>query len=160
MSRDDQTGRKAPNQGTMIRQTRFGVAAFNVPAIERFPPPEFLTNTQRNIWVAVLNDVPQEFFRARHLPMMIQYVRLVERMMKYSDQFEADMDDKEALSMFERTMKVVMRLETHLALNTGRLIDLVVRARTELKTAHQGKTAREAGESKANARSGLTYVGH
>jgi hypothetical protein len=160
MSRDDQTGGNAPRQGTMIRQSRFGATSYDTVALTRFPPPDFLTPTQRNLWIAALGDVPLEFFRARHIPVMIQYVRAVERMMFYSDRFEEDPEDAISLSRWDKMLKICYRLENHLSLNTGALISLVVRARTELKLANQQKNAREAGEDESNKRRGLTYVGH
>lgn len=57
-------------------------------------------------------------------------------------------------------IRVTTRLENHLSLNTGSLISLVVRARTEHRVANQVKSAREAGEDGNNVRAGLTYVGH
>lgn len=160
MKRSDQTGANAPRKGAMIRQTMFGNAAYSVPAITRFPPPDFLTQTQTNIWIAALSDVPLEFFRARHISMMVQYVRAVEHMMTFSDEFEADPDDMVALGKWERMIRLASRLENHLALNTRSLIDLVVRSRTELRAAHQSQNAQEAGEDSRNPRVGLVYVGH
>lgn len=166
MSRSDQTGANAPRKGTMIRQTRFGVAGYNIPALERFPPPEFLTDTQRNLWIAALSDVPLEFFRARHIPLMIQYVRAVEMMMTFSDQVQTDNDDPIAFVKWEKMLRVVMRLENHLSMNTESLISMVIRARAEFRVANQAKSAREAGQAGENSdtpinpRAGLVYVGH
>lgn len=160
MSREDQTGSNAPRQGTMIRQSRFGATAYDVAALTRFPPPDFLTPTQRNLWIAALSDVSLEFFRARHIPVMIQYVRAVERMMVYSDQFEADPEDAVSLARWDKMLRICYRLENHLSLSTGALISLVVRSRTENKLANQQKKMQDAAEDPANKRRGLTYVGH
>jgi hypothetical protein len=160
MNRDDQTGANAPRQGTMIRQSRFGTSAFDVPALSRFPPPDFLTPVQRNLWIAALADVPLEFFRARHIPIMIQYVRAVERMMALSDLYEEDPEDAISFARWDKMIRICSRLENHLSLSTGALISLVVRSRTENKLAHQNKTAQEAAEAPTNKRKGLTYVGH
>jgi hypothetical protein len=144
----------------MIRQSRFGVAGYNLPALERFPPPEFLTDTQRNLWIAALGDVPLEFFRARHIPIMIQYVRAVETMMELSDQLAEDSSDPVIFSRWEKMLRITMRVENHLSMNTEALISMVTRARSELRVANQQKSAREAGESAAAPRAGLVYVGH
>lgn len=160
MSRDDQVGGNAPRQGTMIRQSRFGATAYDVPALTRFPPPDFLTPTQRNLWIAALSDVPLEFFRARHIPVMIQYVRAVERMMHFSDLFEEDPEDAISFARWDKMLRICYRLENHLSLSTGALISLVVRSRTENKLAHQQKTMKESADNPADKRRGLTYVGH
>lgn len=160
MNRDDQTGENAPRKGTMIRQSRAGNAAFSVMALEKFPPPHFLTDTQRNVWIAALGDHPLDFFRARHIPMMIQYVRAVELMMTASDEVQDDPSDSLAMLRWERMMRITTKLESTLSLSTGRLVDMVVRARSEQRAAFQGKRAKDAGESASNARAGLTYVGH
>lgn len=160
MSRSDQTGSNAPNKGTIIKQTRRGVASYDIPAITRYPPPSFLTDTQTNLWIACLSDVPLEFFRARHIPMMIQYVRAVEQMMRYSDLFEEDPDDIVSLNMWERFSRLVIRLEKHLSLHTDKLITMVTQARSEMRMAHQMNRAKEAGRDAANIRAGLIYDGH
>jgi len=160
MNRSDQRGVNAPRKGTMIRQTRFGAAGYNLPALERFPPPEMLTDTQRNLWIAALGDIPLEFFRARHIPIMIQYVRAVELMMIASDQLQEDNENPIAFVRWEKMLRVVTRLETHLSMNTNALIDMVIRARAELRVAQQQKIANEAAESTNAPRSGLIYVGH
>lgn len=160
MSRSNQTGANAPRKGTMIRQTRFGVAGYNMPALERFPPPEFLSDTQRNLWIAALGDVPLEFFRARHIPIMIQYVRAVELMMTLSDELQEEQDNPIIFSKWEKMLRITMRLENHLSMNTESLISMVIRARAELRVANQAKRAQEAGESVDAPRAGLVYVGH
>lgn len=160
MDRDEQVGANAPRQGKMIQQTTFGVSSYTVMALERFPPPDFLSQTQRNLWIAALGDTPLEFFRARHIPLMIQYVRAVERMMKYSDEFEEDPDDMIAMNRWNAMIRITTRLERHLSLNTEALMSLVIRARSELRAANQQKNAVESGRSAANKRAGLTYVGH
>lgn len=160
MSRDDQVGDEAPRRGTMIRQSRSGAAAFEVMAIDKFPPPHFLTETQRNVWIAALADQPMDFFRARHIPLMIQYVRAVELMMNTSDEVQEDPTDSITFLRWERSMRIVMKLEGFLSLSTGRLIDLVVRARSEQRAAMQKKRAIDAGDKSSSSRAGLTYVGH
>lgn len=160
MKRSDQSGDNAPNRGTMIKQSSRGVAAFDVAAIDRYPPPSFLTPTQTNLWVASLSDVPLEFFRARHIPIMIQYVRAVEKMMLFSDQFEADPDNVVALSMWERMIRMTTKLERQLSFHTEALISVVTRARGEMRLANQMKKAKEAGTTKSSTRTGLIYVGH
>jgi hypothetical protein len=162
MSRSDQKGTAAPRQGTMIRQSRFGAANYMTPALERFPPPDFLTEMQQNLWIACLSDVPLDFFRSRHIPIMIQYVRCIERMMKYSDEVEADPDDAIAYTKWNGALNLSLRLEKHLSFGTGDLMMLVVRARTEMKLSNQQRNRDEAseGESPAQMRAGLTYVGH
>lgn len=160
MKRSDQSGAHAPRKGTMLRQSAFGMAAYTTKAIERFPPPEFLSDMQKNLWIAALGDVPLEFFRARHIPIMIQYVRAVEIMMKFSDAYEADHEDDIAFARWTRMMTVVSRLERHMSLNTEALISMVIRARTELKLAHQAQKRDEASEDSSSLRRGLTYVGH
>jgi hypothetical protein len=144
----------------MLRQSRFGTTAYSIPALDRFPPPDFLTEMQSNLWIAALSDFPLEFFRARHIPTMIQYVRATERAMFYNDQYEADPEDVEALNMFERMSRLAARLERQLCLNTGHLVSMVVRARSEMKLANQTKNAKEAGEGFTAKRLGLVYVGH
>jgi hypothetical protein len=158
MKRSEQTGKKSPRKGTLIRTSQSGVAAFQIPALDRFPPPEFLNEMQKNLWVASLSDTPLEFFRARHIPMMIQYVRAVSLMMIYSDAAEADPDDAISIAAWDRMMRISIRLENQLSLNTGRLIDTVVRARSEFRAAQQGKVANEAGASASSGRKGLVYV--
>jgi hypothetical protein len=158
MDRGEQTGAKAPRKGSLIRTSQSGIAAFSVAALDRFPPPDFLNDMQRNLWVASLSDIPLEFFRARHIPMMIQYVRAVALMMHYSDAVAEDPDDAIAVNAWERMIRISSRLELHLSLNTGRLIDTISRARSEFRAAQQGKTAKEAGEVGRNSRSGLVYV--
>jgi hypothetical protein len=160
MSRSDQVGANAPNKGSMIRQSRYGAANYMVPALERFPPPETLTDMQRNLWIACLSDVPLDFFRPRHIPIMIQYVRCIERMMILSDQVEADPDDAIAYTKWNGALNLSMRLEKHLSFGTADLMMLVVRARTELKLANQQRNNDEAADSPAQMRAGLTYVGH
>lgn len=161
MKRSEQNGRNAPRQGTLARASQSGVVGgYIVPAISRFPPPEFLTDTQRNLWIAALSDVPLEFFRTRHIPMMIQYVRAVEHMMRFSDEFEADPEDLDALNKWDRMSKIAARLERHLSFNAEALISMVLRARSEFRVATQQKNLKEAGEDERNARSGLTYVGY
>lgn len=158
MKRSEQTGNKAPRKGSLIRTSQSGVAAFSVPALDRFPPPEFLNEMQQNLWIASLSDTPLEFFRARHIPMMIQYVRAVSLMMIYSDAVTADPDDAISVAAWDRMMKMATRLESHLGLNVGRLIDTVVRARAEFRAGHQGKMSQEAGAAPGAARKGLVYV--
>jgi hypothetical protein len=131
-----------------------------VPALDRFPAPDYLTDMQKNLWIAALSDFPLEFFRSRHIPTMILYVRTVEKMMSFSDQYEADPEDIEALNMMERMSRLASRLERQLSLTTGHLVSMVVRARTEMKLANQGKKANEAGEGFTAKRLGLVYVGH
>lgn len=162
MSRSKQTGSAAPRQGTMIRQTRFGAAAYDIPAVQKFPAPEFLTTMQKSIWTAALSDISSEFFRARHIPIMIQYVRTLARMMDYSDELENDPEDNLLRSKWLSEMNLAMKLEKHLSFGSGDLIMLVVRARTEMKLAHQQKNAREAADddNPQYQRQGLTYVGH
>lgn len=160
MKRSDYRGAAAPNRGTMIRQSRTGTPAYLTMALERFPAPVFLTPTQVNIWNAALGDFPVEFFRARHLPIMIQYVRAVERMMHYSDQFEEDPEDTIAQSRWIKMIAVVARLENQLSLNTKTLIAMVLQARTEMKLANQQKAAHEAGQDEAAPRRGLVYDGY
>ena len=160
MRRSDQTGASAPRKGSLMRTSQSGVAAYTSPAITRFPPPDFLTRTQQNLWIAALSDIPLEFFRARHIPMMIQYVRAVEHMMRFSDEFQADPDDTDALNKWERMFRISSRLERHLSLNTEALISLVVRARAELRVANQQKRSHENSEDERNTRAGLIYVGH
>lgn len=158
MDRSEQQGSKAPRKGTLIRTTAHsGVAAFSVPALDRFPPPDFLDEMQRNLWVASLSDMPLEFFRARHIPMMIQYVRAVALMMHYSDAVDSDPDDAISVNAWERMIRIASRLETHLSLNTGRLIDTISRARSEFRVAQQSKTAKEAGQTSRQTRVGLVY---
>jgi hypothetical protein len=144
----------------MIRQSRFGTPAYVTMALERFPPPAFLTPTQVNIWTAALGDFPLEFFRARHLPVMIQYVRAVEHMMKFSDEFESDPEDMIAFNRWTKMMTLVRQLERQLSFSTAHLIDMVIRARSELKLSQQNQRSREAGEQSASPRRGLVYVGH
>lgn len=160
MKRSEQTGKKSPRKGTLLRTSQSGVAAFQIPALDRFPPPDFLNEMQKNLWVASLSDTPLEFFRARHIPMMIQYVRAVSLMMIYSDAVEADPDDAVSIAAWDRMMRISTRLENHLSLNTGRLIDTVVRARSEFRAAQQGKVANEAGTAASSGRKGLVYVGN
>ena len=160
MSRDKQTGRSAPRQGSLLRTSQSGVSGYIAPAISRFPAPDFLTDMQKNLWIAALSDVPLEFFRARHIPFMIQYVRAVEHMMRASDELEADHEDIDALNKWDRMSKIAARLERHLSLNVEALISLVVRARSEHRVANQQKSLKEAGEDEANSRFGLTYVGY
>lgn len=160
MKREDQTGANAPNRGTMIRQSRFGTSAYSIPALDRFPPPEFLTEMQTNLWIAALSDFPLEFFRARHIPTMIQYVRATERAMFYSDQYEADPEDIEALNMMERMSRLSARLERQLSLTTGHLVSMVTRARSEMKVANQQKAIGESSAGFTAKRLGLVYVGH
>jgi hypothetical protein len=144
----------------MIRQSTRGIAALDVPAITSFPPPSFLTSTQTNLWIACLSDVPLEFFRARHIPVLIQYVRAVEKMMHYSDLYEADPDDIVSLNMWDRLMRIATRLERQLSFHTTSLISRTTRATGEARVAAQTKRAKEAGKSGANARAGLIYVGY
>lgn len=160
MSRSDQVGLNAPRKGSLLRTSQSGVAAFQVPASERFPPPDFLSETQINIWNAALDDIPLEFFRARHIPMMIQYVRAVEKLMVFSDEFEADGDDTTAMNRWDRMIRIVSRLEKHLGLDTHTLHDRVMRARAEFRAAHQGKNAHESTVNERGVRTGLVYVGH
>jgi hypothetical protein len=160
MKRSEQTGKKSPRKGTLIRTSQSGVAAFQIPALDRFPPPEFLNEMQKNLWVASLSDTPLEFFRALHIPMMIQYVRAVSLIMIYSDAAEADPDDAISIAAWDRMMRISIRLENQLSLNTGRLIDTVVRARSEFRAAQQGKVASEAGVAASSGRKGLVYVGN
>lgn len=142
----------------MIRTSQSGVAAFQVPALERFPPPEFLNEMQKNLWIASLSDVPLEFFRARHIPMMIQYVRAVALMMIYSDAVTADPDDSISAEAWKRMINISTKLETHLCLDSGKLMNMVLRARSEFRAAQQGKTGMEASVSSGSARKGLVYV--
>lgn len=158
MKRTDQVGKEAPRKGSLIRTSQSGVAAFEVAALERFPPPDFLNEMQKNLWIASLSDIPLEFFRARHIPMMIQYVRSVALMMIYSDAVTADPDDAISVAAWDRMVRISTRLENHLSLNTGRLIDTVVRARSEFRAMQQGKTGREAAASPGASRKGLVYV--
>lgn len=158
MKRSSQVGKDAPRKGSLIRTSQSGIAAFQIPALERFPPPDFLNEMQKNLWIASLSDVPLEFFRARHIPMMIQYVRAVALMMIYSDAVMADPDDAISVSAWNRMVNISTKLEVHLSLNTSRLIDTVVRARSEFRAAQQGKTGQEAAVSSGAARKGLVYV--
>lgn len=158
MKRSDQTGKQSPRKGSLIRTSQSGIAAFQTPALDRFPPPEFLNEMQRNLWIASLSDTPLEFFRARHIPMMIQYVRAVSLMMIYSDAVESDPDDAISVTAWNRMINISSKLENHLSLNTGRLIDTVVRARSEFRAAQQGKTGREAAAAPGATRKGLVYV--
>jgi hypothetical protein len=144
----------------MLRQSSFGNTALMTAALERFPPPEFLTDMQRNLWIAALSDVPLEFFRARHIPMMIQYVRAVEHMMRFSDIFEKDPDDTRAMMNWDRMSRIVTRYENQLSLGTSHIIQMVLRARAEVRVANQAKRQDEVGESSRDMRTGLTYVGH
>jgi hypothetical protein len=160
MKRSEQTGANAPRKGTLQRQSQSGVAAYDIPALTRYPPPDFLTRTQTNLWIAVLGDMPLEFFRARHIPMMIQYVRAVERMMVISDEAESDPEDPDLLSRWERLFRLVSRMERHMGLDVPSLVSLITRARSEIRVAHQKKATIEAGQEERSHRAGLTYVGH
>jgi len=82
----------------------------------------------------------------------------VSLMMIYSDAVTADPDDAISVAAWDRMMKMATRLESHLGLNVGRLIDTVVRARAEFRAGHQGKTGQEAGAANGAARKGLVYV--
>jgi hypothetical protein len=117
-----------------------------------------MTRTQKNVWIAALSDMPLEFFRARHIPTMIQYCRAVERMMHFSDQWEKDIEDDIARTTWIRMMQVVRSLENQLSMGTNTLILLGVKARSEHRVANQSRNAAEAGEDDRNTRAGLTYV--
>lgn len=156
--RNNQTGANAPRRGTLLKASPSGVVSHTVPAITRFPPPDFMTRTQKNVWIAALSDMPLEFFRARHIPTMIQYCRAVERMMHFSDQWEKDIEDDIARTTWIRMMQVVRSLENQLSMGTNTLILLGVKARSEHRVANQSRNAAEAGEDDRNTRAGLTYV--
>ena len=79
-------------------------------------------------------------------------------MMIYSDAVEADPDDAISVAAWNKMINISTRLETHLSLNTGRLIDTVVRARSEFRAAQQGKSGHEAAVSQNATRKGLVYV--
>lgn len=160
MDREDQRGRNAPNQGSMIRVTKGGVAAFHHSALSRFPPPDFLNHTQQSLWTAALSDVPLEFFRARHIPMMIQYVRAVDRMMEYSDQMIADPDDNIAFKRWEKYTGITIRLERFLGLDVKSLVEIYMRARAETRKGYLDRRDADAGDDDADLREGLVYVGH
>jgi hypothetical protein len=153
-------GNSNARPGSYTRTTAIGTAAYNTPALARFPPPEFLTKTQSNIWVAALADISLEFFRARHIPMMIQYVRAVEHMMKASDEFEEDPEDQIARIKWERMFKLAAKLERHLSLHTENLISMVVRSRSELRVQHETKRNADSGDEANASRTGLIYAGY
>jgi hypothetical protein len=160
MSRSSQTGSNAPRKGSLLRTSNSGIMGYQTPAINRYPPPEFLTQTQANVWTAVLEDTPLEFFRARHIPILVQYVRMCERLMTLSDEVEADPDDTTAYNRWERVLRILFRLEKHLKIDIGSLQDLLIRARAEFRVANQTKSINEAGQEDRSKRTGLVYVGH
>lgn len=159
MEKPEYRGRIAPKtQGTKLRTNSIGTITFSAPALRNFPPPEFLTETQASLWVAALADVHVEFFRARHIPMMIQYVRAVEKMMTFSDDFEADSEDERAMTMWLKMMSVVTKLERVLGLDAKSLIEMVVRSRTQLKDSQTARRVLDAEDTEeANKREGLIY---
>lgn len=164
MSRDEQHGSKAPRKGTMLRQIKSGNFAYNIPALSRFPPPEFLTDMQKNIWIATLGDIQLEFFRARHIPLMIQYVRATEHMMLASDEFTADRNDPTAFRLWEKSILHYRSIERALGFDVPRLIDEVIRARASHRVMFEDKNRLDASSDDvsgaADKRSGLMYVGH
>jgi hypothetical protein len=154
-----QVGNAAPNRGTVIKQSKSGSISYNVPALSSFPAPDFLTPMQTNIWVAALSDISLDFFRARHIPLMIMYVRALERTMNLSDMMEIDPDDSITQARFERSQRILFRMEKHLSLDTVTLISMKLRARAEQRVTDQQKQGKEAGASGAAPRAGLTYAG-
>lgn len=160
MEKPEYSGKLAPNRGSRLRTNSIGTPTFSAPAIRSFPPPEFLTDMQINLWTAALSDVPVEFFRARHIPMMIQYVRAVEGMMKFSDRVEADEEDDHAFKRWNQYMNVVSRLERTLAMDAKMLITRTLHGRKALKDADTAKrTIDSAGnDAEDNSREDLFYA--
>lgn len=144
-------------QGTFRQATSAGGGPFQSSALDTFPPPEFLTPAQTNVWVACLADMPLEFFRARHLPMMIQYVRNVERMMKLSDEYEDDPDNHEAFAAWVKIFNVTKTMENHLCLNISRLMDIASRGRAEHRLALHSQAMEESSRNERAPRAGLVY---
>lgn len=158
MNRSDQTGANAPRQGTMLRLNRDSKVAHTVKAIEKFEPPGFLSNVQRSLWIAALSDTDLEFFRARHIPLMVQYVRAIELMMEASQEVMLFPDSKKKISTWLRYIGIVARLERFLSLDTTSLIARHTRARAERRLATEAENLDEMADGENNARRGLTYV--
>ena len=157
MEKSEYRGKLAPNKGTKLRTNSIGVAVFSAPALRNFPPPEFLTDTQKSLWIAALADVQVEFFRARHIPMMIQYVRAVEKMMTFSDRFEEDIEDEHAMKMWVSFTHIVSKLERILALDARTLMEAVVRSRTALKDSFNERRTLDVESDERDKRKGLVY---
>lgn len=158
MSRSDQVGLNAPRQGTMLRQNSGGKVVNTVKAIERFAPPEFLTNVQRSLWIAALSDVELEFFRARHIPLLIQYVRAIELMMDASKEVMMFPENKKKVTMWMRYISIVTRLERFMSFDTTSLIAMHTRARAERRLGVEQDNLDDMADREDNGRRGLTYV--
>lgn len=71
---------------------------------QRIPPPEGLTQFQRELWVRVVNTKPIEWFQEDGAPLLTEYVRAVEALDQLEVMVRMGLAGSEDIDLF-KTMK-------------------------------------------------------
>lgn len=78
-------------------------------ALDEFPPPDDLSDYEREVWTVSLEELPSKFFRKRNLHLLSKYCRLRANI----DHLDVDPTDKEYRQMFT----LMSRMESMLGLS-------------------------------------------
>src|SRR5262245_49962723 len=123
----------------MRQRGRKSVASLSIvtplPSDRRPPPPEGLTEAQRQVWRSTVEAAPADYFSRESYPVLIDYCRHVVRSRRLDVQIEKHGEDIDA-TLLEK-LYVMAERESRAVLAHARSLRLTLQARVHPVTAHR-----------------------